>query len=441
MNPMRRFNLSSIRQRLTLSLTAGAIGLVLLISVAVWWVISEELSELLDHGLQESADLIHNVLANSPDPSNQPHSTRSDTEYTEHLIWQLVDQHTGTVVTRSRNAPDIPFTTSWHADVQHGVDSTWHLVTLEFRHDKQWLLVVAQSEEERHEALIETLEYTLLATFIVCVLGIFAMNWRMRVELRPLQQLSDAVRHYDPLVPSSSPAGTGRSELQPIEQAIQDLGQRLEQRIISEQAFTAHATHALRTPLAGIDAQLALAIREAPEALRPRLVRAREAASRLARVMQALLSMFRSGLEPQRTRLPLGQLLDSTLFAGLKLVFDPRATVEIDPDLLAPVLFNLLDNAQRHKAQTVELVVTELDGTTRLSILDDGEGYTADACARMREALARQDYSPQSGFKGLGLILADLVMRAHGGQLHLLQRTRGFGLELNWPTSEPVPKS
>jgi len=332
-------------------------------------------------------------------------------------------------------------TTSWQADVQHVVNDSWHLVTLAFRHDNQLLLVVAQSKEERHEALIETLEYTLLAAFIACALGIFAMNWRMRVELRPLQQLSDGVRHYDPLVPSSSPVSTGRSELQPIENAIQDLGQRLEQRIISEQAFNAHATHALRTPLAGIDAQLALAIREAPEDLRPRLVRAREAATRLGRVMQALLSMFRSGLEPQRTRLPLGKLLDFTLFSGLKLVFDPHATVEVDPDLLAPVLFNLLDNAQRHKAQTVELVVTELDGKTRLSILDDGEGCPAYASARMREALARQDYGPQSGFKGLGLILADLVMRAHGGQLNLLQRTRGFGLELTWPTSSPMSKS
>jgi len=438
---MYRFDLFSIRHRLTASLVAGAIGLTALISVSVWWVISEEIQELMDHGLQESAELIHNILATSPDPIHHSHAIRVNSEYAEHLIWQLVDVETGKVVTHSINAPETPLATMWRPDVQSKVNNSWHLVTLEFKHAKQLLLVVAQSEEERHEALIETLEYTLLATLIACIFGILIMNWRMRVELQPLQHLSDGVRHYDPLLPATALTSTGRIELQPIEHAINDLGQRLGQRIISEQAFTAHAAHALRTPIAGIDAQLALAIREAPETLRPRLERARDAASRLSRVMQALLGMFRSGLEPHRVEMSLGQLLEPLSFNDLELVFDPKASIHVDPDLFAPVLFNLLDNAQRHKARTVELIVTEVKNLIRLVIKDDGEGCPVETCTRMREALDRQDYGPQSGFKGLGLILADLVMRAHGGQLHLLDCTRGFVLELTWPITPTASSS
>lgn len=435
---MSSFNLSSIRQRLTASLMVGAVALSVLISVAVWSVLKSELNELMDHGLQESAELIHNVLANAPVETRRSHSTRVDTEYAEHLIWQLVDLSSGTVVSQSMNAPATPLTTNRNDAVQRSGDGAWHLVTLQFKHD-QLLLVVAQSEDERHEALTETLGYTGLATLLVFSLGILVMHWRTRVELQPLQRLSEGVMHYDPLQPASAPVSTGRSELQPIERAIYDLGQRLGQRIISEQAFTAHAAHALRTPVAGIDAQLSLAIREAPETLRPRLLRAREAVTRLGRVMQALVSMFRSGLEPQRASLPLGQLIETLPLHKLQLRFDPLASVDIDPDLLAAVLFNVLDNAQRHGARTVELSVTRTDDQTRLVVQDDGEGCPAERLARLRDGLARRDYGPHGGFNGLGLILADLVMRAHGGQLQLLESDRGFGLALVWPTPAPAP--
>jgi len=438
---MVRINLSSIRNRLTALLVAGAIGLGALISISIWWVVDGELTELMDHGLQESAELIHNVLSSAPDPTHQQHPSRPDSEYAEHLIWQLVNVDTGKVIARSSNAPDTPLATAWHADVQHAVNAPWHMVTLEFRHSKQTLLVVAQTEEERHEALVDTLGYTLLTTLTVCALGIWAMSRRMRVELQPLQQLSDGVRNYDPLLPATAPTSTGRAELQPIENAIYDLGQRLGQRIISEQAFTAHAAHALRTPMAGIDAQLALAIREAPEALRPRLERAREAASRLSRVMQALLGMFRSGLEPRRVQIPLRQLLEPLGSTGLHLAFDPYGQIEVDPDLLTPVLINLLDNAHRHKAKNVEITVSEIGAMTRLIIQDDGEGCPTEVFNNMREALDRQDYGPQSGFKGLGIILADLVMRAHGGRTKLLSPASGFALELTWPRGHTATAS
>ena len=77
--------------------------------------------------------------------------------------------------------------------------------------------------------------------------------------------------------------------------AISALGERLARRVANERAFSAHAAHALRTPLAGIDTQLAVAQREAPASLQPRLARVREAAGRLTRVVSALLALFRSG--------------------------------------------------------------------------------------------------------------------------------------------------
>ena len=120
-------------------------------------------------------------------------------------------------------------------------------------------------------------------------------------ELAPLQRLSQrlagarpagcpAPRWARPSAPSCSRC-TARST---------QLAAQLARRVAHERAFTAHAAHALRTPLAGIDAQLAVALREAPPALQPRLQRVRAAAGRLQRVVAALLALFRSGVEVQR---------------------------------------------------------------------------------------------------------------------------------------------
>ncbi|MFM8864449.1 MAG: hypothetical protein ACKOFG_05920 [Limnohabitans sp.] len=58
--------MTSIRQRLTLSLMLVALGLGALIGGTVWYVIKHELNELMDQGLRESAELIHNMLSHTP---------------------------------------------------------------------------------------------------------------------------------------------------------------------------------------------------------------------------------------------------------------------------------------------------------------------------------------------------------------------------------------
>ena len=70
-----------------------------------------------------------------------------------------------------------------------------------------------------------------------------------------------------------------RQELVPMVNAISGLGDRLASHVAHERAFAAHAAHALRTPLAGMDAQLAVAIRQCDPAVRGRLEQTREAAT------------------------------------------------------------------------------------------------------------------------------------------------------------------
>lgn len=429
--------LPSIRRRVTRTLLVISLLWALLVAGVVRYVVHHEVDELMDQGLRESAEVLHSVLAVLHRQGQDQQIAQTHAEYEEHLVWQIIQLQTGKVISQSHEAPAQALLPTPDPQPRNTADGSWRVMTFSFQNDPQHFLLVAQSEAEREEARTEAATYTLIGALLMSVLATALLSLLVRRELRPLSSLSRAVEGYDPLRPETLPPLPERAELVPMAQAIRDLGGRLAQRIASERAFTAHAAHALRTPLAGIDAQLAIALKEAPESLRPRLTRSRAAATRLSRVMQALLTMFRSGSEPQRQMVQVSELLTPLAFGELRIEVASDEPLDADPDLLSAVLFNLLDNAQRHQAQTVWLNAVNEAGINRLRLQDDGQGCQAESRQQLRDALARQDYGSGSGLKGLGLILADLVVRAHGGQIRLPSVAPGFCVELSWPAGAP----
>ena len=433
----RPARLPSIRRRVTRTLLLIALLWALLVTGVVRQVVHHEVDELMDQGLRESAEVLHSVLTILHRQGQGQTIAQTHAEYEEHLVWQIIDAQTGEVSGRSHKAPPEALLLHPEPQPRDSEDGLWRVMTFGFQNDGQHFLLVAQSEAERLEARTDAVTYSLAGALLMGLVVTLLLNLLVRRELKPLSSLSQAVATYDPLRPETMPSMPERSELMPMAQAIRDLGRRLAQRITSERAFTAHAAHALRTPLAGIDAQLAIALKEAPPALRPRLDRCRTATTRLNRVMQALLTMVRSGSEPQRQTIDVSELLAPLTPAELCIEIDRNEPLDADPDLLSAVLFNLLDNAQRHQARRVVLSAEHDAGVNRLRLHDDGAGCPAEQMQRLRQALQLQDYDAGSGLKGLGLILADLVARAHGGQLQLPAVGQGFCIELQWPSAIP----
>jgi K+-sensing histidine kinase KdpD len=98
---------------------------------------------------------------------------------------------------------------------------------------------------------------------------------------------------------------------------------------------------------------------------------------------------------------------------------------------LSAALINLFDNALRYGALRV-IVDAPQPGVLRLR--DDGPGV-ADARRReLQDALDRQQYESRMG---LGLMLADLVARSHGGGLTLPPTDVGFEVALRMAIDVP----
>ncbi|MFG6429242.1 sensor histidine kinase [Roseateles sp. LYH14W] len=414
-------SLPSIRGRLSRLVAVLALLWAVLATALVWWAVRSEVLELLDETLQDSADVLAEVLAAGPLPASGATRVVAASGSTSHFAWQLVDSR-GHVLARSKLAPEQAF----HGQVRHGIASTgegWHSYG---RPLGEATLYVAQTMAERRETMAAVGMASAGAALFVGLLCLWVLRARLGRELLPLQAFSSAVRQHDPMQPGSELPPVTRAELAPMHDAISDLGRRLSRRLANERAFTAHAAHALRTPLAGMDAQLAVALREAPPALQPRLLRTRQAAGRLARVVTALLTLFRSGVDLQREPVDVGAMLARLPMEGLVIEAPAGTAVAADADLLAAALINLVDNALRHGARTLRVEV--VGNVVRL--LDDGSGAPPQRIAELQQALGSQQYEGPAGL-GLGLMLADIVARAHGGGVRLLPAPVGFGVELD----------
>jgi signal transduction histidine kinase len=199
----------------------------------------------------------------------------------------------------------------------------------------------------------------------------------------------------------------------------------------AREEFLATAAHELKTPLAVVKAYAQLMKRRGqgdPSAL---LVIERQT-DRLARIVQQLLevSRFRSGVgvELRRERFDLGEVASDVAERMRAVTVDAvrvdrsvAVPVLADPDRIAQVMLNLLENAIRFSplGGEVEIAVRRKDGDAVVSVRDHGVGIPAERQDRIFERFYRahagtsQDY----GGLGLGLDVSREIVARHGGRI------------------------
>ena len=418
---------ASIGLRVSNTLLSWAMLWGLALALAGAWAVRHEMSEMQDDSLKSTAEALVDTLSvqDLSQPAARPAASTHlpDGDPDLRVVWQVLAQAPGAAPLRaSQGAPPMALMATPAAGF--ATVQGWRVYAESLPRQQAWLLV-AQSRVERAEAQREVIIAVLLVTLVMAALSLVWLRWRMRIELAPLQKLSQRLEGHDPLAADATLGPAERRELVPVHAAVDALSQRLAARLSQERAFSAHAAHALRTPLAGIDAQLAVALREALPPLQPRLQRVRSAAVRLQRVVAALLSLFRSGVDLQREPLGLASLVARMPVDGLNVQVQAHEPLQADADLLTAALLNLLDNAVRHGARHVNITTPR---PQCVRVQDDGPGVTATQRAALREALAQD--KPERPV-GLGLVLAQLVARAHGGALRLPEEASGFVVELD----------
>jgi two-component system phosphate regulon sensor histidine kinase PhoR len=197
--------------------------------------------------------------------------------------------------------------------------------------------------------------------------------------------------------------------------------------------FLTSVSHELRTPLSSIKLMLETVI-ESPddEAADLFLPQALAQVDRLASLVQQLLDQARA--ESGQMRLNMREVDLEQVAHPIVASFEPQAAnkgvhleliamrpvrVEADPDRLAQVFVNLIDNALRHTPAggtvTVELDATGNDAIMR--VRDTGVGIPYRDIPHIFERFYVVDRSRtrESGGAGLGLAIVKGIIDAHGG--------------------------
>ena len=98
-----------------------------------------------------------------------------------------------------------------------------------------------------------------------------------------------------------------------------------------------------------------------------------------------------------------------------------------DSARLGQALANLVDNALRYGAGTVELAARDRDGTVELHVTDEGAGFDAEFLPHAFERFSRHDEARGRGGTGLGLAIVAAIAHGHGGSAHAREPRRRRG--------------
>ena len=229
--------------------------------------------------------------------------------------------------------------------------------------------------------------------------------------------------------PGWSQARAAPTELRTLADAFNHMLDRLEEAFARQRRFVSDASHELRSPLTAIRGQLeVLARSEAPDADEVRRVEALALAEmgRVERLVEDLLALARldEGVGPSPSELRADSFLRELVTATderVEVGEVSEGTLRADPDLIAQVLRNLIENARRHAGANgrVSVSSTALPIGLRIDVDDDGPGISPAERERVFDRFHRSETARDraSGGSGLGLGIARSILAAHGGRI------------------------
>lgn len=283
--------------------------------------------------------------------------------------------------------------------------------------------------------------------FVVLLLA--AVGWLLVGRaLRPVE----AMRLQAAAIPGTDlhrrlAAPPGDDELNRLAITFNDLLSRIETSAGRQRRFVADAAHELRSPLAVLRTELEVSVRHPSDqsytSAAPQLLADVE---RLSRLVDDLLQLARLDASAPVKHLSVdlddllldqvqrhrgrGPRIDTTGVTAARVVGDPQA--------LARVVQNLLDNAVRHAGHCVSITLGTTDELVHLVVADDGSGVPTAERGRIFDRFTRLDdaRSRDAGGSGLGLAIVTEILAIHGGHVQVQDNEPGARFTVTLPASD-----
>ncbi len=301
------------------------------------------------------------------------------------------------------------------------------------------LIQVGETLDARNALSRDILLNTLLRQAVL-VLAVAALVWfAVRLVLRPLMRLKNEVETRPLSDLSTIDQALVHKEVRPLVAAMNGTMARMQDLIASQRRFIADASHQLRTPLAVLKTQAALALREndpaAMRAIVASIAGTTDSAIHLANRLLVLARIEHGGggehARPVALALVARQVGLELALPAVQKGIDLALEVEADADttvvgqelLLHELVANLVDNAIRYTPAggSVLLWVGRRDERVVLAVSDSGPGIPDAEYDKVLMPFYRAQSTLEAnpGGTGLGLAIVRDVASLHGATLKL----------------------
>lgn len=289
------------------------------------------------------------------------------------------------------------------------------------------------------ESLDQLRTLLILGSAILSLLAGFAGYFLAARALAPIDQITHTAHRIstEDLSARLNLPDTG-DEVSRLANTFDEMLERIESGFARERQFTANASHELRTPLTAMQTILQFT-RERERSIsdyRQALDDLAEETNRLQGLVEALLDLARNEgrvdiqLEEIDLSLLLADVADSLRpladqkRIALETDLPPSLVISADPDQLIRSIVNLLDNAIKYTEQgSVNLSARQEGDYALIEVADTGIGIPAEHLPHIFERFYRVEPSRSTSGVGLGLAIAEQIVRCHGGRLEVQSQT------------------
>lgn len=303
-------------------------------------------------------------------------------------------------------------------------------------------VTVAETTTAREKLANSLLYSSLIRQALLLAIAPILVWWGVARALAPLYALRDAIGRRSPgdLRPIAHDVP---QEMQGMLEATNGFLARLRSALEAMRHFAGNASHQLRTPLAIVRTNLALAQRthDLDEA-RQLAARADEAVAGAERTLAQLLVLARVdetasqkiARAPTDIALLMRELAAETApdaaRQGTDLGYEgpDNLMAEAEPVLLREALRNLIDNAIRYGGTQATLRVIERRPNCIIEVEDDGKGLPNSMLGHAGERFfrpGRNGGKSENDGAGLGLAIAREIAELHDGRFEAARAPRG----------------
>ena len=450
----------SLRRKLLIWLVPPLLFLILIVSTILFRFAVVEQRNAFDNALYDSAYSIYQLINQSEAPVQSFTLPKSQKQLiledkTDTIFYSILDSNGKPL--NGDNDPNLnqpsqlsKNTTNFRFDKVHGLPVRIVSTMVNIKQHGVETPIYIQVAETLHkrEALADQVLIDIIVPQLLLVLFTVVIIW-FGVErgLQPLFELQNAVSKRSYLDLSEIDLPNVPTEVMILVNSVNSLMRQLEGVLNTQNRFIADAAHQLRTPLAGAQAQLELALSETnPEQHQQLLGSVNESLERLSHTISQLLSLARNQREAvQHVTLTPVDLIElaqdvttNMVPAAIKKRIDlgfesttDHAMVIGDARRLKEMIYNLIDNALLYTPAKgkVTVSVKRETGEIVLSVEDNGPGIPKDEKEKVFERFHRVMGTGTDG-SGLGLAIVKEIAQLHQAVVEIVDEPKQKGLNI-----------